>query len=110
MRSLNGICSYSLEFLQDTTYELPPEEKAHGSVTMATYYNYFLAGGNYLFLLATVVIFILGEVYIFQWAKTMTMHVLVCSGLHCGWVVSQLWSFMFTLVLEVGLQHGLGGL
>lgn len=40
----------------------PAEEKAHGSITMATYYCYFRAGGSYLFLLLIFVVFIMGEV------------------------------------------------
>ena len=41
---------------------MPEEEKAHGSVSMATYYRYFLAGGTHIFLFFVTIIFIIGEV------------------------------------------------
>ena len=41
---------------------VPDEEKAHGSVSMKTYINYFVAGGNYLVLLLVLVFFLTGEV------------------------------------------------
>ena len=41
---------------------MPEEEKAHGSISMATYYRYFLAGGSYIFLFFVTIIFIVGEV------------------------------------------------
>ena len=41
---------------------MPEEEKAHGSISMGTYYRYFLAGGTYIFLFIVTIIFIMGEV------------------------------------------------
>ena len=38
------------------------EEKAHGRISMATYYRYFRAGGNYLILAIVLVVFLMGEV------------------------------------------------
>ena len=38
------------------------EEKAHGRISMATYYRYFRAGGNFLILAIVLVVFLMGEV------------------------------------------------
>ena len=38
------------------------EEKAHGTLSMATYYHYFRAGGNFLVLIIVLVVFLMGEV------------------------------------------------
>ena len=38
------------------------EEKAHGTLTMKTYYKYFTAGAHFLVLLLLSAIFIVGEV------------------------------------------------
>ena len=40
----------------------PSEERAHGTVSLKTYYKYFRAGGNCLFLLVFVVILFVAEV------------------------------------------------
>ena len=48
--------------LQVQTFGPPAEERAHGSVSMKTYYNYFVAGGGYVLLVFSVFIFIIGEV------------------------------------------------
>ena len=40
------------------------EEKAHGRISMATYYQYFKAGGNYLMLGIVLIVFLMGEVRI----------------------------------------------
>ena len=47
---------------QDNALTQPPEDKAHGSVTMMTYVRYFMAGGGYFLLLFVMVVFVLGEV------------------------------------------------
>ena len=41
------------------------EEKAHGRISMATYYHYFRAGGNYLILAIVLVVFLMGEVGVY---------------------------------------------
>ena len=38
------------------------EEKAHGTLSMATYYHFFRAGGNVLVLIIALVVFLMGEV------------------------------------------------
>ena len=43
------------------------EEKAHGRISMATYYRYFKAGGNYLLLAIVLIVFLMGEVYVWVW-------------------------------------------
>ena len=40
----------------------PSEERAHGTVSMKTYYRYFSAGGNFLFLFAIFVFLLAAEV------------------------------------------------
>ena len=40
----------------------PSEERAHGTVSMKTYYSYFRAGGNFLFLFVVLVILFAAEV------------------------------------------------
>lgn len=47
---------------QEALYGPPAEEKGHGSISLATYYRYFRAGGNYLVLIAVFTVFLLGEV------------------------------------------------
>ena len=49
-------------FLPFQTFGPPSEERAHGSVSMKTYYRYFVAGGGYLLLAFSVFIFIIAEV------------------------------------------------
>ena len=51
-----------LLYVQPQTFGPPAEEKAHGSVSMKTYYKYFVAGGGYVLLAFTVFIFIIAEV------------------------------------------------
>ena len=41
---------------------VPAEERAHGRISMKTYYHYFKAGGGYVFTFIVLVIFILCEV------------------------------------------------
>ena len=48
--------------LQVQTFGPPAEERAHGSVSMKTYYKYFVAGGGYILLAFSVFVFIIGEV------------------------------------------------
>ena len=48
--------------MQEKLYGPPPEEKGHGRISLATYYRYFRAGGNYFVLIAVLLVFILGEV------------------------------------------------
>lgn len=50
-------------FVQVQTFGPPSEERAHGSVSMKTYYKYFVAGGGYILLAFSVFIFIVAEVY-----------------------------------------------
>ena len=38
------------------------EERAHGRITMKTYYDYFIAGGGYLFTLIVILLFLFTEV------------------------------------------------
>ena len=40
----------------------PAEERAHGKITMKTYYRYFTTGGGHLFTLLVLVVFIMAEV------------------------------------------------
>ena len=40
----------------------PSEERAHGTVSMKTYYKYFRAGGNCLFLFTILVVLFAAEV------------------------------------------------
>ena len=42
--------------------ELSVEEKAHGSVSMKTYYRFFRAGASYVVLLIVLILFFTGEV------------------------------------------------
>ena len=51
------------------------EEKAHGRISMATYYRYFRAGGNFLILAIVLVVFLMGEVGV-------CVH--VCAGVRAG--------------------------
>ena len=50
---------------------VPLEDKAQGSVTFRTYYNYFKAGGGYVVNLILVVAFLMTEVrgviVVFSW-------------------------------------------
>ena len=41
---------------------VPNEERAHGTVSVKTYAQYFIAGGGYFFTILVVAIFILSEV------------------------------------------------
>ena len=41
---------------------MPPEDKGHGNISLATYYKYFVAGGNILVLALMLVLFSLAEV------------------------------------------------
>jgi ATP-binding cassette subfamily C (CFTR/MRP) protein 4 len=43
---------------------VPLEDKVHGSVTIKTYYQYFMAGGGYIGCLLTITAFLLAEVAI----------------------------------------------
>ena len=52
-------------FLQIQTFGPPSEERAHGSVSMKTYYRYFVAGGGYILLAFSVAIFIIAEVHLY---------------------------------------------
>ena len=38
------------------------EERAHGRITMKTYYHYFIAGGGYFFTLIFILVFLSTEV------------------------------------------------
>ena len=38
------------------------EERAHGRITMKTYYHYFITGGGYIFTLIFILIFLSTEV------------------------------------------------
>ena len=48
--------------MQETVLTLPPEDKGHGNVSFATYYKFFIAGGNYLVLAVMFTLFILADV------------------------------------------------
>ena len=41
---------------------LPLEDKGHGNISLATYYKYFMAGGNILVLALMLMLFTLAEV------------------------------------------------
>ena len=41
---------------------VPPEERAHGTVSGKTYFRYFTAGGGYVFTAIIILIIILTEV------------------------------------------------
>ncbi len=40
----------------------PSEERGHGTVSLKTYYKYFRAGGNFLFLTITFILLFVAEV------------------------------------------------
>lgn len=40
------------------------EERSHGTISMKTYYQYFKAGGGYLFTLLVILVFLSAEVSI----------------------------------------------
>ena len=48
--------------LQPLTFGPPEEEKAHGRISMKTYYQLFRAGGSLLAVLLVAVVFVMGEV------------------------------------------------
>ncbi len=53
----------SSPYMQEQEQQGPPsEERAHGTVSMKTYYKYFRAGGNFLFLFAIFVFLLAAEV------------------------------------------------
>ena len=56
---------------------LPPEEKSVGSISLAAYGKYFLAGGNVLVLLLVLLFLIFGEVCPFF---TCTCRLLIIMG------------------------------
>lgn len=68
--------------------ELSEEEKGEGSISMKLYYKFFKAGGSILLLLATIAIFILGEV-----SDRVLLLVALCDDrcLQAGVVVSDWW-------------------
>ena len=48
---------------------VPLEDKAQGSVTFRTYYNYFRAGGGYVVNLILVIVFLMteGSIVVSDW-------------------------------------------
>ena len=55
----------------------PAEERAHGKISLKTYYNFFRAGGNVVFIFFVLFVFIFAEVSIY----TCTC-IYVVSGAH----------------------------
>ena len=49
---------------QELVHEMsvPNEERAHGTVSVKTYAQYFIAGGGYFFTILVIAIFIFSEV------------------------------------------------
>ena len=41
---------------------VPAEERGHGTISMKTYFHYFMAGGGYIFTTIVLIMFILTEV------------------------------------------------
>ena len=41
---------------------MPDEERAHGTISMKTYYQYFKAGGGHVFTAVVLLVFIITEV------------------------------------------------
>ena len=52
----------SIGFNQIQDFGLPEEEKAHGRITMKTYFKYFKTGGSFLALAVLIVVFVFGAV------------------------------------------------
>ena len=73
----------------------PAEERAHGRITMKTYYQYFTTGGGHLFTLLVLVVFILAEV------RSSCLH---CIDQYHGLLSTSIRSFWF--VWTGGSQTG----
>ena len=55
---------------------LPDEERAHGTISMKTYYQYFKAGGGYIFTIVVLALTIIAEVVQYR-------HTYICALNFC---------------------------
>ena len=70
---------------------MPVEERAHGTISLKTYYQYFKAGGGHIFTAVVLLVFIITEVL---------SHLMHCIGKR--WFLSVLaWTFFAYTVMRL---------
>ena len=59
---------------------MPAEERAHGTISTKTYFQYFIAGGGYVFTIIVLTFLVLTEVseYTLMYSPSN-----LCIGKHC---------------------------
>ena len=66
-----------------TQHGPPSEERAHGNVSMKTYYGFFRAGGNFLFIAFVVIILIVSEVMVLHHLFLSNTYYHDCTNIIC---------------------------